>query len=287
MLVWCDAGKVWWSSIHCCTSHSSEREKWVLFLSFVWQIIDCHFILQREREKRERKRTKKKEKERIYLRVVGAPVTGEGNNVLFRHIPEIIHSDFHFWRGYFKDSSLLYEKKPWSAITWWYLSFCFNDTEIIFPGVKKDVIWQSVSCSANTAHPDANSLKYSRKQWKGDEHCHSLMPTWVHCEANLDPWLCDSWGDLAPENVGHSCSAIWLQPFSFPRHHRHFWVLLLGCLVTATTLPLPQRTKKKTQFAFWTCCTRMIRELAGPQGWQTSLPPPPRLPSGFIWSQGQ
>lgn len=50
----------------------------------------------------------------------------------------------------------------------------------------------------------------------------------------------------------------------------------------------PQRSlcckeqRKKPEFAFWTCCTGMIRKLAGPQGWQTSLPPPPRLPSDLI-----
>lgn len=157
---WCDVMQArFGGAAYTAVPVTAQRERSGFYFSVLFDKLLIATLFCREREKREKEKElkRKKKKERIYLRVVGAPVTGEGNNVLFRHIPEIIHSDFHFWRGYFKDSSLLYEKKPWSAITWWYLSFCFNDTEIIFPGVKKDVIWQSVSCSANTAHPDANS----------------------------------------------------------------------------------------------------------------------------------
>lgn len=156
-----------------------------------------------------------------------------------------------------------------------------------FPGVKKDVMWHGVSCSGNTAHSDVNSLKYSRNQWKGDERCHSSTHTWVvvlhsqHCEVNIDPWLCDSWGALAPENAGHSCSAICSSPSASPGSSTSG-----TCSWVGFSHNTPFATKKKTQFTFWTCCTRMIRKLAGPQGWQTSLPPPPRHPSSF-WSQMQ
>lgn len=40
--------------------------------------------------------------------------------------------------------------------------------------------------------------------------------------------------------------------------------------------------RKTPEFVFWMHCTRMIRELAGPQGWHTSLSPPPRLPSDTV-----
>lgn len=123
---WCDVMQArFGGAAYTSVPVTAQRER----VGFISQFCLSNYWLplyfaERERKEKEREQKRKRKKERIYLRVVGAPVKAI-MWALFRHIPEIIHSDFHFWRRYFKDFALLYEKKPWSAITWWYLRWVF------------------------------------------------------------------------------------------------------------------------------------------------------------------